>query len=84
MQINFDRLNSMFNDLFLITAPNNLKRTSPIVQNHRPAKIRPQYGNHINDSLLSPNENHRELISPEINSIRSVERAHTRPKLDDG
>lgn len=68
----------------VISVSNNLKRTSPIVQNHRPAKIRPQYGNHISDSLLSPNENHRDLMSPEINSIRSEQRAHIRPKHDDG
>lgn len=73
---------------FLLKAANNLKRASPIVQaHHRPAKIRPHYGSHMNDSLLSPNENHRDLISPEINSIRSNERAHIRqiePKIDDG
>lgn len=65
-------------------APSSLKRTSPIVQNHRPAKIRPPYGSHMNDSMLSPNENHRDLMSPEINSLRSEERAHIRPKMDDG
>lgn len=65
-------------------ASSGLKRTSPIVAHHRPAKIRPHYGNHINDSMLSPNENHRDLMSPEINSIRSEERAHIRPKHDDG
>lgn len=69
----------------LLTAPSGIKRSSPIVQqHHRPAKIRPHYGNHINESLLSPNENHRDLMSPDMNSIRSDERAHIRPKHDDG
>lgn len=69
---------------FSIAAPSNLKRSSPVTQHHRPAKIRPHYGNHMNDSLLSPNENHRDLMSPEMNSIRGEERTHIRPKHDDG
>lgn len=34
--------------------------------------------------MLSPNENHRDLMSLELNSIRPEERAHIRPKIDDG
>lgn len=70
---------------FCLVNPTSLKRTSPLVQHHRAAKIRPHY-NHINDGLLSPNENHRsnELMSPEINSMLSEDRAHIRPKHDDG
>lgn len=67
----------------------SLKRSSPIVEHHRAAKIRPNYGNHHHGnhvSLLSPNENYRsnELRSPEINSMLREERAHIRPKHDDG
>lgn len=66
-----------------------IKRTSPIV-NHRPAKIRPHYVNHVNDSLLSPGSHSgrhsttAELMSPEISSLLPEERAHLRPKHDDG
>ena len=78
---------------FLPSAGASLKRTSPIVHHHRPSKIR-----HfdMNDSLLSSSSSldvHQhsgrqsttmELMSPEINSMTSEDRAHIRPKHDDG
>lgn len=70
--------------VLLLAVSSSLKRTSPIVH-HRAAKIRPHYANH---GMMSPSEQDRmrsnELMSPEINSMLPDDRAHVRPKHDDG
>lgn len=77
MQINF-----YFHAYF---AAMSLKRTSPIIQHHRPVKM------HHFDDTIAPSDGTlgqsagMELMSPEINSLTSDERNHhLRHRNDDG
>lgn len=75
-----------FNLPFRVTAV-SLKRTSPIVQHHRPSKI-----SHFDDTVVPSDvitSGHSvsgiELMSPEINSLTADERnQHIRHRNDDG